>query len=421
MKLPGSLRRAGETRAASRSSSPTSLPRSRSSSASRPRDRLRALARWLGDDGGRRAPSTPRRSTRGCTSAGASCGPSWTGAGTTSTARGPSSTTWRNDPRRDERRRGRASRGARSAARRARDGCPRGATTPGARRPRRRRAAGRARLRGHRARSRRGRAAGQPAGAAARAEADARGLPPRRPSGGYDEAARVLAAVVRDQPANGRGVDAARRRRCSRAGGPGRRRVAFEQALAAAGWRWRTWSMQLGYARLRSAGEPARAERRPAAPAGHAGAGARAAGAGGSGARPLLDDAGARRTRRRRAEPAAGGVARRGRGADARRATTPGGLARLDEAQARARGSGIDAVLQPGSAARRMRSPGSGRTREAEAAYRREVAAISGQPRGPRRSSPPCCSRKGAGTRAGPRSRRWSPPIPTRGRGRSRP
>ncbi len=94
-------------------------------------------------------------------------------------------------------------------------------------------------------------------------------------------------------------------------------------------------------------------------------------------ARGRLDDA------RRHADAAAGGRNPQavawlvGAEVRTRQGDYAGALARLDEAQARAGATGIDAVYNL-EALRADALARSGRTREAEAAYRREVAAFPG-------------------------------------------
>jgi arylsulfatase A-like enzyme/predicted Zn-dependent protease len=188
-----------------------------------------------------------------------------------------------------------------------------------------------------------------------------------------DEAARVLGEVVRDQPANveawirlgdvrlenGRAVEAAN---------------AYEEALARGGMEMGDIVVQLGHARLRG-GQVAQAEAAaeralPSVPAKALELLARI-----DLARGRLDDA------RRHADAAPGTRNPQaaawlvGAEVRTRQGDYAGALERLDDAESRARATGLDSVhnleaLRADALAR------SGRPREAEAAYRREIAAF---------------------------------------------
>ena len=188
-----------------------------------------------------------------------------------------------------------------------------------------------------------------------------------------DEAARVLGEVVRDQPANveawirlgdvqleaGRGPEAA---------------SAYEEALARGGMEMGDVVVQLGHARLRShqiaQAEAAAARALPTVPAKALDLLARV-----DLARGRLDDA------RRHADAAT--KARNPQAVDwligaevrTRQGDTAGALARLDEAESRARTTGKGTVYNL-EALRADALARSGRPREAEAAYRREIAAF---------------------------------------------
>ena len=190
-----------------------------------------------------------------------------------------------------------------------------------------------------------------------------------------DEAAGVLEEVVRDQPAN---VEAWIRLGDVRleSGRAEQAAVAYEQALARGGMEMGDVVVQLGHARLRSGRvEPARRAAEQALPAVPSQALELLARI--DLAQERLDDA------RRHADAAAGGRNPQavawlvGAEVRTRQGDYAGALARLDEAQARAGATGIDAVYNL-EALRADALARSGRTREAEAAYRREVAAFPG-------------------------------------------
>ena len=188
-----------------------------------------------------------------------------------------------------------------------------------------------------------------------------------------DEAAGVLEEVVRDQPAN---VEAWIRLGDVRleAGRSAEAACAYEEALARAGVEMADIVVQLGHARLRG-GELEAAERAADRALASVPAQAFELRARVDLARGRLDDA------RRHADAAAGARNPQpaawliGAEVRTRQGDTAGALARLDEAQARAGAAGIGAVYNL-EALRADTLARSGRPREAEAAYRREVAAF---------------------------------------------
>ena len=190
-----------------------------------------------------------------------------------------------------------------------------------------------------------------------------------------DEAAGVLEEVVSDQPAN---VEAWIRLGDVRleSGRAEQAAEAYEQALARGGMEMGDVVVQLGYARLRGGRvELARRAAEQALPAVPSQALELLARIDLAGER--LDDA------RRHADSAVGGRNPQavawliGAEVRTRQGDYAGALARLDEAQARAGATGIDAVYNL-EALRADALARAGRTREAEAAYRREVAAFPG-------------------------------------------
>jgi tetratricopeptide (TPR) repeat protein len=190
-----------------------------------------------------------------------------------------------------------------------------------------------------------------------------------------DEAAGVLAAVTREQPAN---VEAWVRlgEILLELGRPGEAAASFEQALRRGGLELADVRVQLGHARLRNrqlAEADAAAERAlESVPAQALDLRARVAMARGrlDEAQRLADDAAGGRN----PQPASWLV-----GAEVRtaRGDLSGALARLEEAEGRARALDVLPVYNL-EALRADALARSGRAREAEAAYRREVAAFPG-------------------------------------------
>jgi tetratricopeptide (TPR) repeat protein len=191
----------------------------------------------------------------------------------------------------------------------------------------------------------------------------------------FEEAAAVLAGVVREQPAN---VEAWIRlgETLLELGRPGEAAASFEQALRRGGMELGDVVVELGYARLR--------ERRLAEAEAAAG---RAMGTVPAKAHELRARIAMARGRLAEAQDEAE-AASAGRnpqpvsmliGAEVRtaRGDFAGALARLDEAERRAKGLGIESVYNL-EALRADALARSGRPREAETAYRREIAAFPG-------------------------------------------